>query len=111
LTGAIAAALSVAPVAAAERPNILWIMADDHAAEAVGAYGGFLQSLDPTPAIDRLAAEGMRFTSAFVTNSICTPSRATLLTGQHSHRNGVRTLSDPLPAERQLLPRLMAEAG
>jgi len=92
-------------------PNILWIMSDDHAAEAIGAYGGILAKLNPTPTIDRLAHEGMRFTNAFVTNSICTPSRATLITGQYSNVNGVRTLSDVLPVERETLPRLMGLAG
>ncbi|MBL9186501.1 MAG: sulfatase [Opitutaceae bacterium] len=105
------AAFSVAVAAEPGRPNILWIMSDDHAAEAVGAYGSHLAKLNPTPALDRLAAEGMRFTNTFCTNSICTPSRATLLTGQYSHTNGVRTLSDPLPIARHDLPRLVKGAG
>jgi arylsulfatase A-like enzyme len=70
------------------RPNILWIFSDDHAAQAVGAYGGRLQPLNLTPNLDRLAAEGMVFERAYVGNSICAPSRATLLTGKHSHKNG-----------------------
>jgi arylsulfatase A-like enzyme len=86
-------------------------MSDDHAVNGVGAYGGRLASLNPTPNIDRLAREGVRLTNAFCTNSICTPSRATLLTGQYSHVNGVRTLNDPLPLERHVLPRLIKEAG
>lgn len=94
-----------------QRPNILWIMSDDHATAAVGVYGGILAPLNPTPTLDKLAAEGMRFTNALVTNSICTPSRATLVTGQYSHVNGVRTLSDPLPVSRHTLPRLMKQAG
>ncbi|HUR56122.1 MAG TPA: sulfatase [Opitutaceae bacterium] len=93
------------------RPNILWIMADDHAVTGVGAYGGRLASLNPTPNIDRLAREGVRLTNAFCTNSICTPARATLLTGQYSHQNGVRTLNDPLPPARQTLPPLIKAAG
>ncbi|MGI9173761.1 MAG: sulfatase family protein [Rhodothermales bacterium] len=93
------------------RPNILFIMTDDHAAHALGAYGGRLSVLNPTPTLDRLAAEGMRFTRAFVSNSICTPSRATLMTGQYSHTNGIKTLNGPLTPERQHLPRLMGEAG
>jgi arylsulfatase A-like enzyme len=95
----------------ATRPNILWIMSDDHAATAVGAYGGRLAPLNPTPRIDQLAREGVRLTNAFCTNSICTPARATLLTGQYSHINGVRTLNGPLPVERQTLPRLIKGAG
>jgi len=68
------------------RPNILYIMADDHAAHAIGAYGS---KINETPNIDRLATEGMRFTNCFATNSICTPSRAVILTGKYSHINGV----------------------
>ena len=112
---ALAALLLTAAAARADdeprRPNILWIMSDDHAAHAVGAYGGRLAGLDPTPHIDRLAAEGVRFGNAFCENSICVPSRATLLTGQYSHRHGLRTLVGELPAERQTLARLMGEAG
>lgn len=72
--------------AVAERPNILFLYSDDHAEHAISAYGS---KVNTTPHIDRLAAEGARFTRSFVTNSICTPSRATLLTGQYSHLNGV----------------------
>jgi len=68
------------------RPNVLYIMADDHAAHAIGAYGS---RINQTPNIDRLAREGMRFDNCFVTNSICTPSRACILTGKYSHLNGV----------------------
>src|SRR5438105_9139244 len=63
---------------AAERPNILYIMADDHAAHAISALGS---TINKTPNIDRIASAGMRFTNCFVTNSICTPSRAAILTG------------------------------
>ena len=93
------------------RPNILFIMSDDHASQAVGAYGSRLAQLDPTPNIDRLAKEGILLENAFCTNSICTPSRATLMTGQYSHTNGVTTLSGSLEPERQYLARLMKEAG
>ncbi len=68
------------------KPNILFIFSDDHAQQAISCYGS---KVNQTPNIDRLAASGVRFTNSFVTNSICTPSRATLLTGQYSHRNGV----------------------
>ena len=71
-----------------ERPNIVWIFSDDHAPNAVGAYGGRLAECNLTPNIDRIAAEGMIFDRAYVGNSICAPSRATLLTGKHSHLNG-----------------------
>ncbi|KAK1485407.1 extracellular sulfatase Sulf-2 [Colletotrichum tamarilloi] len=73
------------------RPNILFIMADDHASKAVSAYGA---GINHTPNIDRLAAEGMKFNHCYVTNSICTPSRAAILTGTHNHVNGVMTLND-----------------
>ena len=72
-------ALSCAPVVAAAAPNIVFVMSDDHAVPALSAYGGGLNS---TPHLDRLASEGVRFDAAFVTNSICTPSRAVVLTGQ-----------------------------
>jgi arylsulfatase A-like enzyme len=76
-----------APLSAADqRPNVLYIMADDHAAHAISAYGS---KVNQTPQIDRIAREGMRFTRCFVTNSICTPSRAAILTGKYAHVNGV----------------------
>ena len=97
--------------AASAAPNILWIMSDDHAANGIGAYGGRLAGLNPTPTIDRLAHEGALLENAFCTNSICTPSRATLLTGQYSHRNGVLTLNGSIEPARQTLPRLIGQAG
>ncbi len=74
------------PPRADERPNILFIMSDDHAQAALSCYGSKLNS---TPNLDRLAREGVRFESSFVTNSICSPGRATILTGKYSHKNGV----------------------
>src|SRR2546430_15830827 len=74
------------PARAAERPNIVFIMSDDHAAHAIGAYGS---RVNQTPHLDRLAREGAMFTNVFATNSICTPSRAAILTGQYSHVHGV----------------------
>jgi len=74
------------PAVAAGPPNILFIFSDDHAQHAISAYGS---QVNRTPHLDRLAAAGARFTNSFVTNSICSPSRATLLTGQYSHANGV----------------------
>lgn len=82
----LALALPSAFAAAADRPNIVFIFSDDHAQHAISAYGS---KVNTTPHIDRLAKEGARFANSFVANSICTPSRATLLTGQYSHRNGV----------------------
>lgn len=79
---------------AAQRPNILFIFSDDHALRAISAYGGRLAGVAPTPNIDRIAAEGMLFRNSFCGNSICGPSRATILTGKHSHINGFRRNSD-----------------
>ena len=73
---------------APKRPNIIFIMSDDHAYQAISAYGGPLATLAPTPNIDRLAQQGMLFNHCLVTNSICGPSRATILTGKYSHMNG-----------------------
>jgi len=73
---------------AAERPNILFIFSDDHALNAISAYGGPLAGVAPTPHIDSLADEGAIFENSFCTNSICGPSRASILTGKHSHKNG-----------------------
>ena len=79
-------ALASSLPAADPRPNILYIMADDHASHAISAYGS---KINRTPNIDRIATAGLRFTNCFVTNSICTPSRACILTGKYSHINGV----------------------
>ena len=76
-----------------DRPNILFIMADDHAAKAISCYGG---GLNQAPQLDRLATEGMRLDHCYVTNSICTPSRAAILTGTYNHVNGVQTLNTPI---------------
>ena len=80
--------LALQAIAASERPNIVWIFSDDHATNAVGAYGSHLKDENLTSNIDKIAAEGMLFERCYVGNSICAPSRATLLTGKHSHLNG-----------------------
>jgi len=104
--------LSAALAQGADRPpNILFIMSDDHAAQAIGVYGGRLADLNPTPNIDALAKAGMRFDAVFCHNAICTPSRASIITGQYSQRNGVLVLDQPLPPERQYLPADMQKAG
>ena len=103
--------VSVVGAAAAEQPNILYIMSDDHAAHAIGAYGGRLAELDPTPNIDRLAKEGVRMANCFCTNAICVPSRATMMTGQYSHRNGARTLNNGVEPKKQTLAHVMKGAG
>ena len=71
-----------------QRPNILFIFSDDHAVQSISAHGGRLEKVAPTPNIDRLAKEGALFLNSFCANSICGPSRATILTGKHSHKNG-----------------------
>ena len=73
---------------AMKRPNILFIFSDDHAVNSISAYGSELSRVAPTPNIDRLAREGAVFLNSFCANSICGPSRATILTGKHSHKNG-----------------------
>ena len=97
--------------AAKSRPNILFIMSDDHCARAVGSYDLRLAKLDPTPNLDKLARNGVVFDNVFCTNSICTPSRASILTGQYSHRNGVYDLYDTLAGDQNYLPREMKKAG
>lgn len=93
---------------AQNRPNIIYIMSDDHDADAISAYNNtFIQ----TPSLDRLAKEGMLFKNAFVGNSICSPARATLLTGQHSHKNGIRDNRTPFDGTKITLPKLMSAAG
>lgn len=95
----------------ARKPNILFICSDDHAAHAIGAYGGRLAALNPTPTIDRLAREGMVLRNVFSANAICVPSRATILTGQYSHTNGVKTNFDGLRPAEQSLAHAMRAAG
>lgn len=90
------------------RPNLVFIMADDHAARAISAYDA---SLTRTPSLDRLASEGMRFDNCFCTNSICTPSRAAVLTGTYNHVNRVTTLDTPMDARMPTFASLLQDAG
>jgi len=90
------------------RPNILFIMSDDHAAHAIGAYGSVINE---TPNIDRIASEGARFDNVFCGNAICAPSRATILSGTHSHINGVLTLADRFDGSQTTFPKLMRADG
>jgi len=80
--------MAMAVDAASSRPNILFLFSDDHAVNAISAYGGRLKDIAPTPNIDRLAKQGALFQNSFCANSICGPSRACILTGKHSHKNG-----------------------
>jgi len=94
-----------------QRPNILYIMADDHTSQAWGIYGGILKDYVKTPNISRLADEGVVLDNAFCTNSICVPSRAAIITGQYSHRNGVYTLSDPLSPDSSNIAKVLQKNG
>lgn len=94
-----------------KRPNIIYIMADDHATQAISAYGHPISKLAPTPNIDRIANEGAIFMNNFCTNSICGPSRAVVLTGKHSHINGFRMNGDQFDGSQQTFPKLLQKAG
>lgn len=90
------------------QPNIIFIMSDDHAFQAISAYDS---SLIQTPNIDRIADEGIRFDRCFVTNSICAPSRAVILTGKYSHLNGLRDNRDRFDGNQMTFPKLLQQAG
>jgi arylsulfatase A-like enzyme len=90
-----------------DRPNIIFVMSDDHAAHAIGAYGS---RVNKTPNLDRLAREGALLTNVFATNSICTPSRAAILTGQYSHVNGV-TMFNRFDSSRMTVARMLQQGG
>ena len=96
---------------AQQHPNIVYIMCDDHAYQCISAYGSALSKLAPTPNIDRLAERGMRFDRAFVENSLSTPSRACLMTGQYSHQNGQRQLGEGIDTTRTFFTELLQKAG
>lgn len=93
------------------KPNIIYIMSDDHASNAVSAYNGMLSKVLPTPNIDKIGKEGAILNACFATNSISTPSRATILTGQYSNKNGVYTLSDRLDTTKQTLAKILKSNG
>ena len=97
----------------ADRPNILFIFSDDHAIQAISAYGGRLQNVAPTPNLDRIAAEGALFVNSFCTNSICAPSRAVVLTGKHSHVNGkiANSIRNPFDGSQTTFPKLLQASG
>jgi len=93
---------------AQSKPNIIYIMSDDHDADAISAYGS---KLIKTPNIDRIANEGVLFQRAFVGNSICGPARATLLTGQHSHKNGMKDNRTRFDGSQLTMPKLLQQNG
>lgn len=94
--------------AAQKRPNIVFIFSDDHAYQAISAYGS---KINQTPNIDRIANAGMRFDRALVCNSICGPSRAAILTGKYSHANGFFRNGNLFNGEQQTFPKLLQKAG
>jgi arylsulfatase A-like enzyme len=99
---------AVAATGAGRRPNIIFILSDDHAYQAIGAYGSHLAE---TPNIDRIAREGAVFTRAMVTNSICGPSRASLLTGKYSHKNGYTLNEKKFNTDQPVFPSLLRDKG
>ncbi|MEW4922893.1 sulfatase [Algibacter sp. 2305UL17-15] len=94
-----------------KKPNIIYIMSDDHTTQGFGIYGSRLAKLNPTPTLDKIANEGVIFENCFVHNSICTPSRAAIITGQQSQTNGILDLEGHLPTEKQYLPKEMKALG
>ena len=96
------------PATTGARPNILFVFTDDHAYQSIGAYGS---RINKTPNMDRLAREGMLFRNAFVTNSICAPSRAVILTGKYSHLNGVLDNVLEFEGAQQTFSKLLQKAG
>ena len=97
--------------AATQRPNIVYIMCDDHAFQCISAYGSPISKLAPTPNIDRIAERGMRFDRAFVENSLSTPSRACLMTGLYSNQNGQRQLGEGIDTTRTFFTEQLQQAG
>ncbi len=108
LSGLFALLTGCARNAEERPPNIIFILSDDHANRTISAYDG---TVNRTPNIDRLAEEGALFLNSFCANSICGPSRASILTGKHSHRNGVTGNGAPWNGEQTLFPRLLQQAG
>lgn len=104
--------LAVCCGSASAAPNILFLFSDDHALQAISAYGGRLKDVAPTPNIDRIAREGMLFERSYCCNSICGPSRAAILTGKHSHLNGFRNNeTDTFDGSQRTFPKLLRQAG
>ena len=93
------------------RPNIIFMMSDDHTSQAWGIYGGVLENYVINKNIKRLANDGIVLENAFCTNSICVPSRASILTGQYSHKNNVYTLTDALDPQKLSVAKLIQKSG
>ncbi|KKO89219.1 acetylglucosamine-6-sulfatase [Sphingobacterium sp. Ag1] len=94
-----------------QRPNIVFILTDDFTAQAWGVYGGIFRDIIKNPNIEQMAREGALLNNVFCTNSICTPSRATILTGQYSNKNQVYTLEDALDPEKENIAKDLQKAG
>ncbi|MGR5063493.1 sulfatase family protein [Photobacterium sp. DNB22_13_2] len=94
-----------------QRPNVLFIMTDDHAVQALSAYGHEIAKLAPTPNIDRIAEHGAIFTSSYVTNSLCGPSRGAMLTGKFGHKNGFNYNGQSFDGSQFTWPRALHESG
>ena len=113
----IAALISAAATSlvAADRPNVVFVFTDDHSLQTIGAYGSrlseFCKKHEITPNLDRLAAEGGLFENSLCGNSLCSPSRAAILTGLHSHANGVMTLGRPIKEGVWTFPGAVRQAG
>jgi len=98
-------------VLAKKRLNIVFIFSDDHSFEAISAYGGRLKDVAPTPNLDRIASEGIRFDNCFVTNALCGPSRAVIQTGKHSHLNGFLENHHVFNGDQQTFPKILQKGG
>ena len=95
-----------------QRPNIIFMMTDDHATQAMSCYGS---NINQTPNLDRIGSEGIRFDNSYVTNSLCAPSRATLMTGKYSHKNGVKNNvygdQPPFDGSQQTVQKILRDQG
>lgn len=111
LLSAMAIANSSCKTPEQSRPNILYIMCDDHSYQTISAYGSAVSHLAPTPNIDRIATEGMRFDRAFVENSLSAPSRACLMTGLYSHQNGQQQLCEGIESTRTFFTEILQQQG
>ena len=94
-----------------QRPNIIFIMSDDHTSQAWGIYDGILKDYVKTPNIKKLASQGLVLNNAFCTNSICTPSRGSIMTGQYSHKSGIYNLNNPLAPDYPNVAKHLQSSG
>ena len=115
LTLLVSAALGARAADVPTKPNILFVFSDDHSLQTIGAYdtwlSAFCRQQQVTPNLDRLAAQGGLFVNSFCGNSLCSPSRASILTGLHSHANGVMVLSRPVKEGVWTFPGTIGQAG